>query len=260
MPKTPAPDTAQIPDFTPVPRKRMRRGGWSAERQRAFIEALAETGSVRAACRRLGVGEHHIYTLRRHPEAESFRKAWEAALDIGIARIEDVAMDRALNGVEEPVYHRGEIVGTRRVYNDRLLMFLLKSRAPDRFGETRPSGKPDAIRAMTDKRTLKRMTKKLRPKIRAELLAQEQAAITAEARASAPTPEQIRASIDTKIEGFRRAAEYRRKQEWETLSEETRDAWARYEALKKRDLERIADEDEAQRKLLEGPNQQSNSA
>ncbi len=138
--------------FTPVPRQRMRRGGWSAERQRQFIELLAETGSVRAACRRLGVGEHHIYKLRNHPEAASFRKAWEAALDLGIARIEDVAMDRALNGVEEPVYHRGELVGTRRAYNDRLLMFMLRNRAPERFAE----GKPRAMNAV-DKMELARL-------------------------------------------------------------------------------------------------------
>ena len=42
-------------------------------------------------------------------------------------------MDRALNGVEVPVYHFGAVVGTRRVYNDRLLMFILRNRAPTRF-------------------------------------------------------------------------------------------------------------------------------
>ncbi len=36
-------------------------------------------------------------------------------------------------GVEVPVYHFGEIFGTRRVYNDSLLMFLLRNRAPKRF-------------------------------------------------------------------------------------------------------------------------------
>ncbi len=81
----------------------------------------------------MGVGEYGIYALRRHPQAASFRAAWEVALDIGIRRIEDVAMDRALHGVEEPVYHVGAIVGTRRVYNDRLLMFMLRNRAPKRF-------------------------------------------------------------------------------------------------------------------------------
>jgi hypothetical protein len=43
-------------------------------------------------------------------------------------------MDRALNGHEQPVYSYGKRVGTRTVYNDRLLMFMLRNRAPDRFG------------------------------------------------------------------------------------------------------------------------------
>jgi hypothetical protein len=82
----------------------------------------------------MGVGEHQVYVLRNHPEGESFRKAWEAALDMGIQRIEDAAMDRALNGVDAPVFYHGEKVGDRTVYNDRLLMFMLRTRAPERFG------------------------------------------------------------------------------------------------------------------------------
>ncbi len=42
-------------------------------------------------------------------------------------------MDRALNGVEQPVFAYGEFVGTRQVYNDQLLMFMLRARAPERF-------------------------------------------------------------------------------------------------------------------------------
>jgi hypothetical protein len=37
-----------LPNFTPVPRK-YRHDGWTAERQRAFIAGLAETGSVKHA-------------------------------------------------------------------------------------------------------------------------------------------------------------------------------------------------------------------
>ena len=37
-----------LPDFTPVPRK-YRHDGWTTERQRAFIAALADTGSVSRA-------------------------------------------------------------------------------------------------------------------------------------------------------------------------------------------------------------------
>jgi len=134
MDQTPPPNRQQtLPAFTPVPRLCDRSNGWKPEVQRAFIEALAETGSVKSACRRVNRADHGAYLLRRHPQAEQFRKAWDAALDIGMRRIEDVAMDRALNGVEMPLYSYGKLIGTRTVYNDRLLMFMLRNRAPDRF-------------------------------------------------------------------------------------------------------------------------------
>jgi len=125
--------TRALADFTPVPRKSARHDGWTAERQRGFIEALADTGSVRAAAHAVSKTPESAYQLRRHPEAKGFRKAWEAALAVGVRRLEDVAMERALHGVEVPVYHFGELAGMRRVYNDRLLMFLLRNRAPKRF-------------------------------------------------------------------------------------------------------------------------------
>ena len=50
--ETPKPATT-LPAFTPVPRLKARHNGWSAAVQLAFIEALAETGSVEAACRRV---------------------------------------------------------------------------------------------------------------------------------------------------------------------------------------------------------------
>jgi hypothetical protein len=122
-----------LPGFTPVPRQTSRHDGWTPERQRLFIEALADKGSVRAAAHAVNMTPEGAYLLRRHPEAGEFRKAWHAALALGVQRLEDVAMDRALNGIEVPVYHFGAVIGTRRVYNDRLLMFMLRNRAPRRF-------------------------------------------------------------------------------------------------------------------------------
>jgi hypothetical protein len=129
----PDPKHLTLPAFTPVPRKMDRHNGWKPETQRAFIEALAETGSVKAAARRVNRAEVGAYLLRRHPDAAEFRQAWDAALDIGMRRIEDVAMDRALHGVEVPMYAYGKLIGHRTVYNDRLLMFMLRNRAPERF-------------------------------------------------------------------------------------------------------------------------------
>ena len=141
-----------LPEFTPVPREKDRSNGWKPETQRAFIAALAETGSVKSAARRVGRAEVGAYLLRRHPEAEEFRRAWDAALDIGMRRIEDVAMERALNGVEVPVYSYGKLLGSRTVYNDRLLMFMLRNRASERFAGGGAARGPDAIDAMKLKR------------------------------------------------------------------------------------------------------------
>ncbi|HVR91095.1 MAG TPA: hypothetical protein VHG29_08400 [Novosphingobium sp.] len=160
---TTEPGALTLPAFAPVPRAKDRHNGWKPEVQRAFIEALAETGSVRSACARVSRADHGAYLLRRHPEAQEFRRAWDVALDIGMRRIEDVAMDRALHGVETPVYSYGKIVGTRTVYNDRLLMFMLRNRAPDRF----TGGQAKGLNAV-DAMQLKRIEAKLRAQWEAE--------------------------------------------------------------------------------------------
>ena len=90
-----APSPAHVlPHFAPVPRAKDRNNGWKPAVQLAFIEALAETGSVKSAARRVNRAEVGAYLLRRHPAAEEFRKAWDIALDIGMRRIEDVAAIR----------------------------------------------------------------------------------------------------------------------------------------------------------------------
>jgi hypothetical protein len=65
-------------NFDPVP-LRARRDGWTPERQRLFIRVLRETGSVGRACRAAGRTRAGAYRLYRRPDAESFRRAWDAA-------------------------------------------------------------------------------------------------------------------------------------------------------------------------------------
>ncbi len=199
-PQTPEPTSTRpskhtLPAFTPVPRLKQRSNGWKPEVQRAFIEALAETGSVAAACRRVGRSDHGAYLIRRHPEGKSFAKAWEAALALGVQKLEDIAMDRALNGVEVPVYAYGKIIGTRRVYNDRLLMFILRNRAGKRFA----AGDGEAGGTGALKIVQQRKMKKLK-----KLWFEEW---EAEQRAKQVSAAEIRASINRKIEDMRREVE-----------------------------------------------------
>lgn len=105
---------------------RSREDGWTPDVQRCFIETLAETGSVRAAAKAAGRSASTAYRLRAAPHGLAFRRAWDTALAMAYAQLREVAFDRAVNGVEQPVFHGGEQVGSRIVHNDRLLMFLLE--------------------------------------------------------------------------------------------------------------------------------------
>jgi hypothetical protein len=125
-------------DWVPVLKKR-RKDGWSPDKQRAFIEALADTGSVVTAAQRVGMSESSAYRLRRAPGAEAFDRAWGAAIDAASKKLLDAAFERALVGSDEPVFDRdGHRVGRRLRQSDRLLMFLLRAYGPDRFREAGP--------------------------------------------------------------------------------------------------------------------------
>lgn len=81
------------------------------------------------------------YYLRRQPGAGEFCAAWDAALDTGVDRLVAATMERALNGVAVPVFWQGKKVGERRQYNDRLAMFHLRHRLPERYGALQPPGR-----------------------------------------------------------------------------------------------------------------------
>jgi hypothetical protein len=77
-----------IPDilaFDPVQR-RAHANGWSAEHQRAFIAALAVTGSPRQAARAIGRHAFGAEQLRSARGGRSFSAAWDAALDLARER------------------------------------------------------------------------------------------------------------------------------------------------------------------------------
>ena len=63
------------------------------------------------------------------------RFALLATLDHALHQLEKAAMDRPLNGVPRPVIYKGEQVGEWRQYDERLTMFLLRARRPQRFGK-----------------------------------------------------------------------------------------------------------------------------
>lgn len=128
-------------DFKPVPR-RYRHDGWTPKRQRAFIAALAETGSVSQAAAAVNMTSEGAYYLRRQPGAEEFRAAWDSALDHGADIVDGKALERSIHGVPVPIYQGGKQVGERRVFNERLTMFLLQHRKPEKYGYAKRGDTP----------------------------------------------------------------------------------------------------------------------
>lgn len=120
-------------EWRPVPR-RPRADGWLPEVQQRFIEALADTGMVESAAAAVDMSVASAYRLRRAPGSEGFARAWEAAVAHAADRLVDVAFQRAIEGVDIPVFDRdGCRIGSKRHYSDRLMMFLLRAYRPDRF-------------------------------------------------------------------------------------------------------------------------------
>jgi hypothetical protein len=121
--------------WVPVLRK-PRSDGWSDAKQRNFIEALADGGSVAEAARAVHMSASSAYRLRRSPGGEAFARAWDAAVAQAVAMLVDVAFDRAINGTVEPVLDAdGRRIGSRHRPGDRMLMFLLAAHYPDRYGK-----------------------------------------------------------------------------------------------------------------------------
>ena len=122
------------PPFDPVP-VRPRFDGWTPQKQRDFIEALAATACVTDAARAVGMSPKSAYLLRAREDAAAFQAAWVAAQHYSVATLEAAVFSRAIHGVPVPHYYKGELVGEHRKYNDGMAMFLMRHNDLSRYGK-----------------------------------------------------------------------------------------------------------------------------
>lgn len=121
--------------FTPYRHKAPRRNSITPERQRAFIAALAASGIVTQAARVVGVSLEALYRLRQMKGAEEFSAAWEKAVDRGMLRLQDCALERAIRGEARPVASQGKVVATYVRHDTALMLFLLRQRMAGRYAD-----------------------------------------------------------------------------------------------------------------------------
>jgi len=116
--------TRDLIEFDPVA-LRYRIDGWTPDKQREYVETLADTGLARVAAARVGMTEQSAARLRRRPDARAFDLACAAAMRIGARRIGSIAFERAIEGTIKRHYYHGELKSEERVFDNRLLVYLL---------------------------------------------------------------------------------------------------------------------------------------
>src|SRR6187399_657098 len=85
---------------------------WTGPGKVRFLDCLSQRGNVRLAARQVGLSAETAYRQRRR----------DPLFALARHESEQVLADRALDGIEEEVWYRGEMVGTRRRHDTRLLL------------------------------------------------------------------------------------------------------------------------------------------
>lgn len=78
-----------------------------------------------------------VYRWLEHDD--EFAAGYQLAEVDATERLEEAAYERAVQGVtqETPIFYRGKVVDSivKTEYSDTLLIFLLKARAPEKYGD-----------------------------------------------------------------------------------------------------------------------------
>jgi hypothetical protein len=99
----------------------------------AFFKSYTEThlGNITQAHRAAKVS-YDVYYVRRQKDL-TFRALCDEAERAILDAVLQVTLEEAINGVERPIFQRGEIVGHARETDNRLRQWLLERLDPARF-------------------------------------------------------------------------------------------------------------------------------
>jgi len=138
----PAPDP-ETPLHPPL-RASRRSDGWTAERQAAFLEHLADGVAVEHAAHMVGLTPASAYAFRRRAAGAAFALGWRAACLIARDKVADDLMARAYAGQTVTVVRPDGSEVTRHQYDNRLALHLLARL--DRLAESADDGDSRAAR------------------------------------------------------------------------------------------------------------------
>ena len=100
--------------------------------KRSFLETLSASGNLSSSAGVIGFTPSVISNARKTDP--QFDEACRIALSKANLELEQEARRRALHGVVRKKYYRDQEIGEEIEYSDKLLMFLMQSSDPERFG------------------------------------------------------------------------------------------------------------------------------
>lgn len=136
-------DTPDAPLHPPL-RASRRIDGWTADRQAAFLEHLADGVSVESACHMVGLSAASAYAFRRRAAGAAFALGWRAAALVARDRVADDLMARAFQGQIVTISRPDGSEVTRHYHDNRLSMALLARL--DRLAEQASDADSRAVR------------------------------------------------------------------------------------------------------------------
>lgn len=107
------------------------RGAYKQDKKEPFLEQFKKYGTIVSAAKAVGISREVVYLWRR--EDHEFARSLDEINEEVTEKLEISAFQRAVEGIEKPIYYRGQRVGATREYSDALTMFLLKARNPQNY-------------------------------------------------------------------------------------------------------------------------------
>lgn len=99
--------------------------------EETFFEGFSQYGIISDACRLAGVPISLVQTLRKSDKA--FAQRFEDTREEVRDKVRRALMERSIDGVVEPVYQLGKLVGYTIVHDNKLLMFVAERLLRDEF-------------------------------------------------------------------------------------------------------------------------------
>jgi len=118
-------------------------------RRKTYLASLAKTGCVHESAKAAGITTMAVSLWRHTKNGLEFVEQEKLAREQFVERLEKEMIRRAVEGVEETVWFKGQKVGTKKSYSDVLLIALAKANSQKYADSLRIGGSDQPIRVLS---------------------------------------------------------------------------------------------------------------